>query len=74
MRTLRYAALLVSKVRLGIGGEAPRAGGAVVGIAAVVFSEVFLPEALGHETVTRRKKKRVLHKQTHAQRAAAKHS
>lgn len=47
----------MSKVRLGISGEAPRAGGAVVGIAAVVFSEVFLPEALGHETVTRRKKK-----------------
>lgn len=64
----------MSEVRPGIGGEAPRADGGVVGIAAVVFSEVFLPEALGHETVSRRKQKTLLHKQTHAQRAAAKHS
>lgn len=59
MRTLRYAALLVSEVRPGICGEAPRANGGVVGVAAVVFSEVFLPEALRHETVSRRKKKKV---------------
>lgn len=67
----------MSEVRPGIGGEAPRAGGGVVGIAAVVFSEVCLPVGLGHETVSREKKtkkKTVLHKQTHAQRATAKHS
>lgn len=56
MRTLWHAALLVSEVRPGIGGEAPRAGGGVVGIAAVVFSEVCLPVGLGHETVSREKK------------------
>lgn len=43
LRTLRYAALLVPEVWPGICGEAPWANGGVVGIAAVVFSEVFLP-------------------------------
>lgn len=54
MRALRYAALLVPEVRPGICGEAPRANAGVVGIAAVVFSEVFLPVALRHETVSGR--------------------
>lgn len=58
LRTLRYAALLVSEVRPGICGEAPGANGGVVGIAAVVFSEVFLPEAPRHETVSGRRKKK----------------
>lgn len=58
LRTLRYAALLVSEVRPGICGEAPRASGGVVWIAAVVFSEVFLSEALRHETVSRRRGKK----------------
>lgn len=58
LRTLWYAALLVSEVRPGICGEAPRASSGVVGIAAVVFSEVFLSEALRHETVSRRRGKK----------------
>lgn len=58
MRTLRYATLLVPEVRLGICGEAPWANGGVVGVAAVVFSEVFLPEGLRHETVSGRRKRK----------------
>lgn len=46
------------EVRPGIGGEAPRPDGGVVGIAAVVLPEVFLPEALGHEPVSGRGKKK----------------
>lgn len=70
LRTLRYAALLVPEVRPGICGEAPWANGGVVGIAAVVFSEVFLPEALRHETVSgkREEEKKKKHSYTNRHR------
>lgn len=51
LRTLRYAAVLVPQMWLGVGGEAPGADGRVVRVAAVVLSQVLVPVPLGHESV-----------------------
>lgn len=51
LRTLRYAAVLVPQVRLGVGGEAPGADGGVVRVAAVVLPQVLVAELLRHESV-----------------------
>lgn len=51
LRALGYAALLVSKMWLGVSGKAPRANGRVVRVATVVFPEVLLLEPLRHESV-----------------------
>lgn len=51
LRALGYAALLVSKMWLGVSGKAPRANGGVVRVATVVFPEVLLLEPLRHEAV-----------------------